>query len=58
MYSKPLPEENYEALLSKNEIGVMIPEMDLIANMNARNFWDPTSMETLIFNNYVGGAAI
>ena len=58
MYSKPLPEENYEALLSKNEIGVMIPEMDLIANMNARNFWDPTSMETLSFNNYVGGAAI
>ena len=32
--------------------------MDLISTMDAGKFWNPESLETLIFNNYVGGAAI
>jgi hypothetical protein len=34
------------------------PAMNLINKMNANNFWDPKSLETMIFSNYVGGAAI
>lgn len=58
LYSKPLPEENYVSLISGNEIGAKIPQLSLIDTLNAFNFWDPKSMETLIFSNYVGGAAI
>jgi EAL domain-containing protein (putative c-di-GMP-specific phosphodiesterase class I) len=58
LYSRPLTEENYEALLSKNCVGAEIPRMDLIETLNAHDFWDPASLETLIFSNYVGGAAI
>lgn len=58
LYSRPLTEENYEALLSKSCVGAEIPRMDLIETLNAHNFWNPDSLETLIFSNYVGGAAI
>ncbi len=58
LYSKPLPEEEYEKLISASYIGSLIPQMNLIDTMNAVNFWDPASLETLIFSNFVGGAAI
>ncbi len=58
LYSRPLPEENYTALISATRIGATVPQMQLIDTMNAYNFWDPDSQETLIFSNYVGAAAI
>ncbi len=58
LYSKPLPEEAYISLVSASRIGATVPQMHLIETMNAFDFWDPTSQETLIFSNYVGAAAI
>ena len=58
LYSKPLPQEEYEKILSGSTIGDMVPQMRLIRTLNACDFWDPNSQETLIFSNYVGGAAI
>ncbi len=58
LYSKPLPEEAYISLVSASHIGATVPQMDLIDTMNAYDFWDPKSQETLIFSNYVGAAAI
>ncbi len=58
LYSKPLPEEQFESLLSDSSIGAKIPQLSLIETLNAANFWNPNSQETLIFNHYVGGAAI
>ncbi len=58
LYSKPLPEVDYEALVSQSHIGALIPQMDLIDTFNSANFWEPTSQETLIFNNFVGAAVI
>ncbi|MBR4102292.1 MAG: EAL domain-containing protein [Oscillospiraceae bacterium] len=58
LYSRPLPEEKYEALISGNIVGAKIPQMELLDIMNACDFWNPKSQETLIFSNYVGGAAI
>lgn len=58
LYSRPVPEEEYESILSGSSIGVTVPQMRFIDAMNAGNFWNPASQETLIFNNYVGGAAI
>lgn len=58
LYSRPLPESEYEELLKSSVIGTATPQMKLIDSLNAFNFWDPKSQETLIFSNYVGGAAI
>lgn len=58
LYSKPLPQEEYEKLISKSAVGATVPQMKLIDTLNACDFWDPNSRETLIFSNYVGGAAI
>lgn len=58
LYSRPLPEEQYVELLTGSRIGSTNPQMDLIDNLNSCDFWDPKSQETLIFSNYVGGAAI
>ncbi len=58
LYSRPLPEAKYEELISGSTIGATVPQMNLIDTLNACDFWNPQSLETLIFSNYVGGAAI
>ncbi len=58
LYSKPLPEGDYEALLSTGHVGSLIPQMKLIDTLNSVNFWEPSSQETLIFSNFVGAAVI
>ena len=58
LYSKPISEDDYEKIISKASVGEAIPQMKLIDTLNAHDFWNPTSQETLIFSNYVGGAAI
>lgn len=58
LYSKPVPETDFYEILKGNSIGVTVPKMSLIDTFNACDFWNPSSQETLIFSNYVGGAAI
>ena len=58
LYSKPVPAAEYEKLFSGSSVGAIVPIAELIDTMNAEKFWSPESMETLIFSNYVGGAAI
>jgi EAL domain-containing protein (putative c-di-GMP-specific phosphodiesterase class I)/GGDEF domain-containing protein len=58
LYSKPLPEAEFEHLLRESHCGVIVPRMRLIETMDAKRFWSEDSLETLIFSNFVGGAAI
>jgi len=58
LYSKPLTEEAFEEKLRQINHEPTAPAINLISTMDAGKFWDPNSLETLIFNNYVGGAAI
>ncbi len=58
LYSKPLPEEEFERRLRESPTGVPKPRMRLIEAMDAGRFWSEDSLETLIFSNFVGGAAI
>lgn len=58
LYSRPVPSEEMERLLENNEVGAAVPQLNLIENLDPGNFWNPESQETLIFSNYVGGAAI
>lgn len=58
LYSRPLPEEEYEQSISKASVGKVVKSMKLIDRMNAENFWSNDSLETLIFSNFVGAACI
>lgn len=58
LYSRAVPEEEIYSLIRSQKKGDIQPPMQLIENMNSAQFWNPMSIETLIFNNYVGGAAV
>ncbi len=58
LYARPMPEGDYVKLLESASLGNIKPAMTLIDSMDADNFWNPMSLDTLIFNNYVGSAAI
>lgn len=58
LYSKPLPEEEFEALLLKNKVDATVLPENQNQTINAYDFWEPKSQETLIFSNFVSGAAI
>ena len=58
LYSKPVTEEEFVGMLGKLEHEPLSPAMELLDAINAGKFWDPNSLETLIFNNLVGGAII
>ena len=58
LYYKPITEEEFIKKLRIASHEPMAPAMDLISQMDVGKFWDPSSLETLIFNNYVGGAVI
>lgn len=58
LYSRPVPPAELTALLAKSSLEPTLPALQLVETMNANRFWDPDSLETLIFSNYVGAAAI
>ncbi len=58
LYYKPLSEEEFLVKMMQLDHEPLTPGMHLVKTLDAGKFWDPNSMETLIFNNFVGGAAI
>ncbi len=58
LYSKPLPEQEFIEKLKHTQHEPVARTINLIESMDAGRFWNPQSLETLIFNHYVGGAAI
>lgn len=58
LYSRPLPEDQYVELLTDSTVGSMHSHLPSAEKEVTCDFWDPKSQETLIFSNYVGGAAI
>lgn len=58
LYSKPVPEGEFIQQLNQVKKDVAAPYMKFIDSLDAKKFWDPETMETLIFNSFVGAAAI
>ena len=58
LYSKPITESQFLSKLEQLDHEPVVPPMNLISTMHADRFWDPQSLETLIFSNFVGGASI
>lgn len=58
LFSRPVPEEEYLKILSASTIGKITKPLNLIDSFSSYNFWDPRSLDTLIFSNLVGGACV
>ncbi|NLG03710.1 MAG: EAL domain-containing protein, partial [Clostridia bacterium] len=62
LYAKPMPLEEYEELLQNQgcseQVERKLSRLQAIATLDNIEFWNPKSMEMLIFNSYVGGACI
>ncbi len=58
LYARPMPVEEYEKLLDTQQHEVKRKRLETVSTLDNNLFWDPKSMETLIFNSYVGGACI
>lgn len=58
LYARPMPADDFLRMLASSGLEPTLPSMRLVENMDAKRFWDPDSLETLIFSNYVGAAAI
>lgn len=56
-YSRPIAEADFSKMIDEFGLEHMAPAI-ILDKMDADKFWNPTSFETLIFNNYVGGAGI
>ncbi len=52
LYSKPVTEDEFVEKLGQLEHEPVAPAI-VMEQMDAGKFWDPDSLETLIFNNYV-----
>ncbi|MDE6781092.1 MAG: EAL domain-containing protein [Ruminococcus sp.] len=58
LYSRPLSESDYLKLLLEGRTGQAMPHMNFTENIDAGKFWDPNTIETVIFNNFVSAAAV
>jgi len=58
LYSKPIKKDEFLELLKNAHTSKLTANVDYNVEIKPEKFWDPNSLETLIFSNYVGGAAI
>ena len=58
LYSRPLPMEEYEQLLKDKNTENYRYQLETVKNLDNAAFWNPKSIETLIFNSFVGGASV
>ncbi len=58
LYAKPMPQEDFLKYLAETDHEPMDAASRLMDTMNNMNFWNPDSLENLIFSNFVGPAAV
>lgn len=58
LYAKPMPVADYEALCCGIVKEERLLSLETVENLDNNAFWNPKSMDTLIFNSYVGSACI
>lgn len=58
LYAKPMPAIEYEVLAKTKSKEERLLTMETVENLDNNAFWDPKSLDTLIFNSYIGGACV
>ena len=57
-YARPMPTQDYEELLENCSARDISQRTTTVAGLDKNSFWAPDSIDTLIFNSYVGGACV
>lgn len=58
LYARPMPVDEYEKLEENAQKERRLLTLETVKNLDNHSFWNPASMDTLIFNSFVGGACI
>ena len=58
LFAKPMPASEYEEHCTGAEKEEHLLSLETVENLSNTSFWDPDSIDTLIFNSYVGAACI
>lgn len=58
LYARPQTAQDYEALCKGIVKEEHLIRLETVENLDNNSFWNPNSMDTLIFNSYVGAACI
>ena len=58
LYSQPISENKFRNLLEKINYEPTFTFTTFVKGLKVKQFWNPNSLETLIFNSFVGAAAI
>ena len=58
LYSRPVDNAEYEKIFARGEVEVTLGTLNAVTSWDNNAFWNPKSIESLIFNSYVGGACI
>lgn len=58
LYARPMSSDDYEKHCAGIRKEEKLLTMESVVHLNNNAFWDPASMDTLIFNSYVGAACI
>jgi diguanylate cyclase (GGDEF)-like protein len=58
LYAKPMPVNEYENLARSSKKQSSMIVLETVENLNNNSFWDPSSLDTLMFSSYLGSACI
>ena len=58
LYARPMPPSDYKALAKGHGKEAEMITLETVDNLDNNCFWNPQSVDTLIFNSYVGGACV
>ncbi len=58
LYAQPMPAEAYEKILKSKGHEQFMKALKTVNHLSSDAFWDPKSLDALIFNSYIGGACI
>ena len=58
LYAKPMDADSFKKLIVDSTKEHTMSRLETLKTLDNNEFWNPKSMETLIFNSYVGGACI
>ena len=57
-YAKPMPIADYEQRLDSERTEAVRNDVKFVEHFDNMEFWNPKSIDTLVFNSYVGGAYV
>ncbi|MDO5574381.1 MAG: EAL domain-containing protein [bacterium] len=58
LYSKPLPGTEFDRIIEDSEYAEKVSAIETVETYDSETFWSPKSIDTLIFNSFVGGACV